>query len=86
MITPYVPSMTELRSVLAMVRGRSEGCLGVELLGSYATGTSGPRRRVPGLTEREAALDHFTAQWGSHAAQLRAAAPAGKKELVCISR
>ena len=68
MITPYVPRMTELRSVLAIVRGRSEGCLRVELLGSYATGTSGPRRCVPGLTEREAALDHFTAQWGSVAA------------------
>ncbi len=66
MITPYVPRMTELRSVLAIVRGRSEGCLRVELLGSCATGTS--RRCVPGLTEREAALDHFTAQWGSVAA------------------
>ena len=77
--------MTELRSVLAIVRGRSEGFM-VELLGSYATGTSGPQRCVPRLTVREAALDHFTAQWGSHAArQLRAAAPAGK-ELVCISR
>ena len=73
MITPYVPRMTELRSVLAIVRGRSEGCLRVELLGSCATGTS--RRCVPGLTEREAALDHFTAQWGrASRRQLRAAA------------
>ena len=85
MITPYVPSMTELRSVLTMVRGRSEGCLGVELLGSYATGTSGPRRRVPGLTEREAALDHFAAQWGSHA-PVACCSACGQKELVCMSR